>query len=298
MQDADPPPPGRPLAEPRFRRRADHPRRGAHRRGLDRHGIEGAQRRRPAQPGDPRQGAARRPRDRLPAERPGAEPAPREVAHHRHHLQRQLRPLHLSDRRGAGGAAGRRGHRRLHVQRHRRSGARAPASRPAAGQADRRAGGDRAARRQARRRSARSRTGCRSSTSSPRPTTRGALSLLPDDEGGAVLAVEHLAALGRKRIAHITGPEHFEAVRLRRSGYRSALAEAGLPEIDGFYLSGVWSEAWGREAVAQAVLRHRNGRTRSSAATTRSPAARPMRCARWGWRCRPMSPSSASTIGR
>ena len=79
----------------------------------------------------------------------------------------------------------------------------------------------------------------------------GAHSLLPDDEGGAVLAVAHLASLGRKRIAHITGPEHFEAVRLRRNGYRSALAEAGLPEIAGFYLSGAWSEAWGREAAAR-----------------------------------------------
>ena len=78
-----------------------------------------------------------------------------------------------------------------------------------------------------------------------------ALSLLPDDEGGALLAVAHLASLGRKRIAHVTGPEHFEAVRLRRKGYRSALAEAGLPEIQGFYLSGVWSEAWGREAIAK-----------------------------------------------
>ena len=25
----------------------------------------------------------------------------------------------------------------------------------------------------------------------------------------------------------------------------------GLPELDGFYLAGVWSEAWGREAVAR-----------------------------------------------
>ncbi|MEQ1956385.1 LacI family DNA-binding transcriptional regulator [Mesorhizobium sp. CN2-181] len=79
----------------------------------------------------------------------------------------------------------------------------------------------------------------------------GALSLLPDDEGGARLAVAHLASLGRKRIAHVTGPERFEAVRLRCAGYRSALSEAGLPEIDGFYLSGVWSEAWGREAMAK-----------------------------------------------
>ena len=78
-----------------------------------------------------------------------------------------------------------------------------------------------------------------------------ALSLLPDDEGGAGLAVAHLASLGRKRIAHVTGPEHFEAVRLRREGYRSALAEAGLSEIEGFYLSGIWSEAWGREAIAK-----------------------------------------------
>lgn len=77
-----------------------------------------------------------------------------------------------------------------------------------------------------------------------------ALSLVPDDEGGALLAVQHLASLGRRRIAHITGPEHFEAVNLRRRGYRAGLAAAGLPEPDGFCLSGVWSEAWGREAVA------------------------------------------------
>jgi LacI family transcriptional regulator len=78
----------------------------------------------------------------------------------------------------------------------------------------------------------------------------GALCLLPDDEGGAMLAVEHLARLGRKRIAHLTGPEHFEAVRLRRNGYSRALVAAGLEEIDGFYRPGVWSEVSGREAIA------------------------------------------------
>jgi LacI family transcriptional regulator len=79
---------------------------------------------------------------------------------------------------------------------------------------------------------------------------RNSLSLLPDDEGGAVLAVDHLASIGRKRIAHITGPEHFEAVRLRKKGYRSALSQAGLAQTNDFYLSGVWSEKWGREAIA------------------------------------------------
>ena len=79
---------------------------------------------------------------------------------------------------------------------------------------------------------------------------RDALCLLPDDEGGARLAVWHLGEIGKRRIAHITGPEHFEAVRLRHRGYLSALAELGLAARPEFYLSGKWSEAWGRDAVA------------------------------------------------
>ncbi len=76
-----------------------------------------------------------------------------------------------------------------------------------------------------------------------------ALSLVPDDEGGAMLAVSHLAALGRKHIAYISGPERFEAVRLRHRGYLRALEAAGLEQRHGFSLSGTWSEAWGREAI-------------------------------------------------
>jgi LacI family transcriptional regulator len=82
-----------------------------------------------------------------------------------------------------------------------------------------------------------------------------ALCLLPDDKGGAALAVRHLAALGRKRIAHITGPERFEAVRLREAGYLAALAEAGLKARTGDCLAGAWSEAWGREAVQRLFAR-------------------------------------------
>ena len=76
-----------------------------------------------------------------------------------------------------------------------------------------------------------------------------ALCLLPDDEGGAKLAVSHLAGLGRRRIAHITGPRRFEAVRLRERGWRAALSEAGLTARDADCLADRWSEAWGREAV-------------------------------------------------
>lgn len=75
--------------------------------------------------------------------------------------------------------------------------------------------------------------------------------ILPDDEGGAVLATEHLAGLGRRRIAHVTGPERFQAVRHRRDGYRKTLRRFSLPEPEGYYLPGVWSEGWGREGVAQ-----------------------------------------------
>ena len=84
-----------------------------------------------------------------------------------------------------------------------------------------------------------------------------ALCFLPDDEGGARLAVRHLAALGRKRIAHITGPERFEAVRLREMGWRKALAEAGLKAGAGDCRPGRWSEAWGREAAENLFSRRR-----------------------------------------
>lgn len=78
-----------------------------------------------------------------------------------------------------------------------------------------------------------------------------ALCLVPDDYGGAVLGVQHLVDIGRRRIAHIAGPETFEAVRLRHAGYADTLAKAGLPLVEGHALHGKWSEAWGREAVSR-----------------------------------------------
>ena len=125
----------------------------------------------------------------------------------------------------------------------------------------------------------------------------GALSLLPDDEGGAVLAVAHLASLGRKRIAHVTGPEHFEAVRLRRNGYRSALGRSRTARDRGLLSRRVSGPRRGDGKPRPAVVRAAKAATRSSAATIRSRAARRIRFARWGWRCRPTSRSSASTTG-
>jgi LacI family transcriptional regulator len=74
--------------------------------------------------------------------------------------------------------------------------------------------------------------------------------VLPDDEGGGRAATGHLLGIGRRRIAHITGPGRFLAVRLRAQGFSAALATAGL-EPCGQIRYGEWSEHWGREAAGQ-----------------------------------------------
>jgi LacI family transcriptional regulator len=75
--------------------------------------------------------------------------------------------------------------------------------------------------------------------------------VLPDDEGGGRIAVEHLLAAGRRRIGHITGPEDFLAARLRARGFAAALAEAGLRPAGAALGYGEWSERWGRDAAAR-----------------------------------------------
>jgi LacI family transcriptional regulator len=76
------------------------------------------------------------------------------------------------------------------------------------------------------------------------------VSFLPDEEAGARAAVAHLAGLGRRRIAHVTGPERFRVARERAEGWRAALAAAGLRPHGPGAMYGRWSEAWGHEAVA------------------------------------------------
>ena len=76
----------------------------------------------------------------------------------------------------------------------------------------------------------------------------GGGAVLPDDEGGGRAAGAHLLAIGRRRIAHIAGPERFLAARLRARGFTAALAEAGAAPC-GEIRFGEWSEHWGREAA-------------------------------------------------
>ena len=52
--------------------------------------------------------------------------------------------------------------------------------------------------------------------------------ILPDDEGGARLATEHLLSLGRRRVAFINGPPSYEATHLRLAGFEQSLRDAGF----------------------------------------------------------------------
>jgi LacI family repressor for deo operon, udp, cdd, tsx, nupC, and nupG len=51
-----------------------------------------------------------------------------------------------------------------------------------------------------------------------------------DDAPGIKAAVEHLASLGHRDIAHVSGPPHMVHGRSRRHAWAEALAAAGLPE--------------------------------------------------------------------
>ncbi|ADL47339.1 LacI family DNA-binding transcriptional regulator [Micromonospora aurantiaca (nom. illeg.)] len=79
------------------------------------------------------------------------------------------------------------------------------------------------------------------------------LSVLADDEGGGRLAAEHLVSLGRRRIAHITGPQTYRAARDRVVGLEAVLREAGLPLVGGGPRYGDWSQRWGRQAAAMVI---------------------------------------------
>ncbi|MCX3062286.1 LacI family DNA-binding transcriptional regulator [Streptomyces beihaiensis] len=80
------------------------------------------------------------------------------------------------------------------------------------------------------------------------------MSVVSDDHSGAQLAVEHLLATGRTRIAHVTGPAHHAAARDRARHTVDLLERNSLELATGRVHFGEWSEAWGRRA-AEAVLR-------------------------------------------
>ncbi len=72
----------------------------------------------------------------------------------------------------------------------------------------------------------------------------------PDDQTGAIMAVDFLIALGHRQIGFIGGPTaEIYTVDNRRFGYRSAMLKAGLKIPEGF----IQPAAWQAEAVAVAA---------------------------------------------
>jgi len=59
-----------------------------------------------------------------------------------------------------------------------------------------------------------------------------------DHQAGARLAVEHLLALGHRRIACLAGPPSFAVTRARVAGWRKALQRAGVPAKESWLLEG------------------------------------------------------------
>jgi LacI family transcriptional regulator len=73
-------------------------------------------------------------------------------------------------------------------------------------------------------------------------------SVVSDDAGGAALAVEHLVGLGRRRVAHVTGPRRHRAAAARAEAVVSQLHGRDM-SVRGRVRFGSWSEQWGRDAI-------------------------------------------------
>ena len=80
--------------------------------------------------------------------------------------------------------------------------------------------------------------------------------IVPDDRGGGAIGTRHLIGLGRRRIAFINGPYHYEATYLRLEGYREALREAGLAWDPALVRTGKWYEDSGYDNARDLMALH------------------------------------------
>ena len=80
----------------------------------------------------------------------------------------------------------------------------------------------------------------------------GRPSIVVDNHGGAIQAVEHLVATGRRRIAHIAGPAGNLEAEARLAGYLDAMAAAGLPTV---VVDGEFTQASGQKAGVELARR-------------------------------------------
>jgi len=88
-----------------------------------------------------------------------------------------------------------------------------------------------------------------------RPATEGCVYVDVDNRGGASRAVDHLVAIGRRRIATIAGPQDMAAGSDRLAGYRTRISAAGLPSDDSLVEISDFSLGGGRAAMERLLAR-------------------------------------------
>ena len=76
-----------------------------------------------------------------------------------------------------------------------------------------------------------------------------------DNEAGAVLAVEHLLRGGRRQVATVAGPQDMSAGIGRLTGYRRALADAGVAADEELVAYGDFGEESGADAATALLAR-------------------------------------------
>lgn len=86
---------------------------------------------------------------------------------------------------------------------------------------------------------------------------RPGLSILStDNRRGAMLAVEHLVAQGRRSIGIVTGPLDWWEARERLAGWREALERHGLNPASSLVFEGNWSASSGERGMAKLLARN------------------------------------------
>ncbi|OAV45571.1 LacI family DNA-binding transcriptional regulator [Lewinella sp. 4G2] len=95
------------------------------------------------------------------------------------------------------------------------------------------------------------------------PAGLDAAAVVINDRRGAYAATKHLIDQGRKRIAHMRGPQHLDIYRERFAGYQDALKEAGLEcsdaltvDINSHFDNGrkAFAHLWSRDLKPDAVF--------------------------------------------
>jgi LacI family transcriptional regulator len=85
-----------------------------------------------------------------------------------------------------------------------------------------------------------------------RPAGIDVPSITPDDAAGIALAVQHLADLGHRRIAHLAGPATTSTGVARARAFRAAVRELGLDDDPRLVVNcGYWSEDAGAEGLRE-----------------------------------------------